>query len=151
IVQWRVPACRLGVALGRLLAIPLLAETARAYSLSGLATIPAWAHLVVLLGVPAIVGLAAAGARGSGAPWAPPGCPGRSASAWARRPPGRPAPRRPPSPCCWARPRWYSPPGWRPHWRGGGAPSAGRPPSRSTSSSRRRWGPVVPEAARAAP
>ena len=43
-----VPACLLGVALGRLLATPLLAETARAYSLSGLATIPAWAHLVVL-------------------------------------------------------------------------------------------------------
>ncbi len=57
-----VPACLLGVALGRLLATPLLAETARAYSLSGLATIPAWVHLVVLLGVPAIVGLAAAGA-----------------------------------------------------------------------------------------
>jgi putative ABC transport system permease protein len=57
-----VPACLLGVALGRLLATPLLAETARAYSLSGLATIPAWAHLVVLLGVPAIVGLAAVGA-----------------------------------------------------------------------------------------
>jgi putative ABC transport system permease protein len=57
-----VPACLLGVVLGRLLAAPLLAETARAYSLSGLATIPAWAHLVVLLGVPAIVGLAAVGA-----------------------------------------------------------------------------------------
>ncbi|HEU4422465.1 MAG TPA: ABC transporter permease, partial [Pilimelia sp.] len=57
-----VPACLLGVALGRLLATPLLAETARAYSLSGLATIPAWAHLVVLGGVPAIVGLAAVGA-----------------------------------------------------------------------------------------
>lgn len=57
-----VPACLLGVVLGRLLATPLLAETARAYSLSGLATIPAWAHLVVLLGVPAIVGLAAVGA-----------------------------------------------------------------------------------------
>src|SRR4029453_6073800 len=57
-----VPACLLGVALGRLLATPLLAETARAYSLSRLATIPAWAHLVVLLGVPAIVGLAAVGA-----------------------------------------------------------------------------------------
>jgi putative ABC transport system permease protein len=57
-----VPACLLGVTLGRLLATPLLAETARAYSLSGLATIPAWAHLVVLLGVPAIVGLAAVGA-----------------------------------------------------------------------------------------
>jgi putative ABC transport system permease protein len=57
-----VPACLLGVALGRLLATPLLAETARAYSLSGLATIPAWAHLVVLLGVPAIVGLAAVAA-----------------------------------------------------------------------------------------
>ena len=109
-----VPACLLGVALGRLLATPLLAETARAYSLSGLATIPAWAHLVVLGGVPAIVGLAAvaaaaragrlsavqaitvgrapaaAGASGSGAHWPPPGCPGRSASAWARRPPGRP-------------------------------------------------------------
>jgi putative ABC transport system permease protein len=112
-----VPACLLGVALGRLLATPLLAETARAYSLSGLATIPAWAHLVVLLGVPAIVGLAAvaaaaragrlsaaqaitsvappaaAGASGSGAHSPPPGCPGRSASAWVRRPPGRPAPR----------------------------------------------------------
>jgi putative ABC transport system permease protein len=50
------------VALGRLLATPLLAETARAYSLSGLATIPAWAHLVVLGGVPAIVGLAAVAA-----------------------------------------------------------------------------------------
>jgi putative ABC transport system permease protein len=57
-----VPACLLGVVLGRLLATPLLAETARAYSLSGLATIPVWAHLVVLLGVPAIVGLAAVGA-----------------------------------------------------------------------------------------
>jgi putative ABC transport system permease protein len=57
-----VPACLLGVALGRLLATPVLAETARAYSLSGLATVPAWAGLVVLLGMPAIVGLAAVGA-----------------------------------------------------------------------------------------
>ena len=57
-----VPACLLGVALGWLLATPVLAETARAYSLSGLATVPAWAGLVVLLGMPAIVGLAAVGA-----------------------------------------------------------------------------------------
>ena len=57
-----VPACLLGVALGWLLATPVLAETARAYSLSGLATVPAWAHLVVLGGMPAIVGLAAVGA-----------------------------------------------------------------------------------------
>ena len=57
-----VPACLLGVALGWLLATPVLAETARAYSLSGLATVPAWAGLVVLGGVPAIVGLAAVGA-----------------------------------------------------------------------------------------
>jgi putative ABC transport system permease protein len=57
-----VPACLLGVALGSLLATPLLAETARAYSLSGPASVPAWTHLVVLLGMPAIVGLAAVGA-----------------------------------------------------------------------------------------
>jgi putative ABC transport system permease protein len=57
-----VPACLLGVALGWLLTTPVLAETARAYSLSGLATVPAWAGLVVLLGMPAIVGLAAVGA-----------------------------------------------------------------------------------------
>jgi putative ABC transport system permease protein len=57
-----VPACLLGVALGRLLATPLLAETARAYGMSGAAMIPAWADMVVLLGVPAIVGLAAAAA-----------------------------------------------------------------------------------------
>lgn len=57
-----VPACLLGVALGRLLATPLLAETARAYGVSGAAMIPVWADLLVLLGVPAIVGLAAAAA-----------------------------------------------------------------------------------------
>jgi putative ABC transport system permease protein len=57
-----VPACLLGVTLGRLLATPLLAETARAYGVSGVAMIPAWADLVVLLGVPAIVGLAAVAA-----------------------------------------------------------------------------------------
>jgi putative ABC transport system permease protein len=57
-----VPACLLGVALGRLLATPLLAETARAYGVSGAAMIPAWADVLVLLGVPAVVGLAAAAA-----------------------------------------------------------------------------------------
>jgi putative ABC transport system permease protein len=61
-----VPACLLGVALGRLLATPLLAETARAYGVSGAAMIPVWADLLVLLGVPAIVGLAAAAAGGGG-------------------------------------------------------------------------------------
>jgi putative ABC transport system permease protein len=57
-----VPACLLGVTLGWLLARPLLAQTADAYAVSGPATIPAWADLVVLLGMPAIVGLAAVAA-----------------------------------------------------------------------------------------
>jgi putative ABC transport system permease protein len=57
-----VPACLLGVVLGRLLAEPVLAETADAYAVSGPATIPAWADLLVLLGVPAVVGLAAVAA-----------------------------------------------------------------------------------------
>lgn len=57
-----VPACLLGVALGRLLAVPLLAQTERAYDVSGVAAIPAWADLVVLLSIPAIVGLAAVAA-----------------------------------------------------------------------------------------
>ncbi|GAA5012200.1 ABC transporter permease [Actinopolymorpha pittospori] len=54
-----VPACLLGVLLGRLLATPLLAQTAEAYALSSPATIPAWVDLLVLLGVPVMVGLAA--------------------------------------------------------------------------------------------
>jgi putative ABC transport system permease protein len=54
-----VPACLLGVVLGRLLATPLLAQTNRAYAVSGPALIPAWIDLLVLLGVPAVVGLAA--------------------------------------------------------------------------------------------
>ena len=49
----------------------------------------------------------------------------------ARRPPGRPAPRRPSSPCCSARPQWCSPPGWRPHCPGCRPASAGPPPYRS--------------------
>jgi putative ABC transport system permease protein len=57
-----VPACLLGVALGRLLSTPLLAETNRAYDISSQTTIPAWVDLVVLLGVPAMVGLAAVAA-----------------------------------------------------------------------------------------
>jgi putative ABC transport system permease protein len=57
-----VPACLLGVTLGWLLATPLLAETNRAYGVSGATMIPAWAGLVVLGGVPAIVGLAAVAA-----------------------------------------------------------------------------------------
>jgi putative ABC transport system permease protein len=57
-----VPACLLGVALGQLLAIPLLAQANEAYTVSGPATIPAWVHVLVLLGLPAVVGLAAAAA-----------------------------------------------------------------------------------------
>ncbi|MGW5361429.1 FtsX-like permease family protein [Actinopolymorpha pittospori] len=54
-----VPACLLGVLLGRLLATPLLAQTAEAYALTSPASIPAWVDLLVLLGVPVMVGLAA--------------------------------------------------------------------------------------------
>jgi putative ABC transport system permease protein len=153
-----LPACVLGVGLGRLLAVPLLAETARAYGVSVPAMIPAWADLLVLAGVPAIVGLAAVGpaaragrlsavgaitvgrapaaaaASACGAPLPPPGCPGRSASGWAARRPGRPVPRRPSWRCCWGRPRWCWPPGWRRRCRGWRPPSAGRPPCRSRSS-----------------
>jgi len=57
-----IPVVVVGVVLGRLAAGPLLAETAQAYGLSGSASIPLWADLVILLGVPAIVGLAAVGA-----------------------------------------------------------------------------------------
>jgi ABC-type antimicrobial peptide transport system, permease component len=56
-----VPVVVLGVALGRLAAAPLLGETAQAYGLSGSASIPLWADLAVLLGVPMIVGAAAVG------------------------------------------------------------------------------------------
>jgi putative ABC transport system permease protein len=54
-----VPACLLGVALGRLLAGPLLARTNEAYEVAGPAEIPGWVDLLVLLAVPAVVGLAA--------------------------------------------------------------------------------------------
>lgn len=56
-----VPACLLGVALGRLAAVPLLARTAEAYDVPGATAVPAWVLLAVLLGVPVIVGLAALG------------------------------------------------------------------------------------------
>jgi putative ABC transport system permease protein len=56
-----VPACLLGVALGRVLATPLLAETAEAYGVSALAAIPTWVDLTVLLAVPVLVALAAVG------------------------------------------------------------------------------------------
>ena len=54
-----VPACLVGVVLGRLLASPLLAQTAEAYALASPAMIPAWVDLLVLAGVPMTVGLAA--------------------------------------------------------------------------------------------
>jgi putative ABC transport system permease protein len=57
-----VPACLLGVAVGRLIAMPLLAQTNEAYDVSGPARIPPWVDLVVLLGTPAVVGLAAVAA-----------------------------------------------------------------------------------------
>jgi putative ABC transport system permease protein len=56
-----VPACLLGVGLGRLLAQPLLADTAEAYDVPGSATVPGWTLLAVAVGVPVIVGLAALG------------------------------------------------------------------------------------------
>jgi putative ABC transport system permease protein len=56
-----VPACLLGVGLGRLLAQPLLADTAEAYDVPGSATVPGWTLLAVAVGVPVIVGLAAVG------------------------------------------------------------------------------------------
>jgi putative ABC transport system permease protein len=56
-----VPACLLGVVLGWLMAKPLLLQTAAAYHIPGAATVPGWTLLVVLLGVPVSVGLAALG------------------------------------------------------------------------------------------
>jgi putative ABC transport system permease protein len=56
-----VPACLLGVGLGRLLAQPLLADTAEAYDVPGAASVPGWTLVAVAVGVPVIVGLAALG------------------------------------------------------------------------------------------
>lgn len=54
-----VPACLLGVGLGNLLAVPLLAQTNEAFTVAGTATVPVWVDVLVLLGVPVVVGLAA--------------------------------------------------------------------------------------------
>jgi putative ABC transport system permease protein len=54
-----VPFCVAGAALGYAVSIPLLAQTASAYDLPGSTTVPVWAALVVLLGLPLVVGLVA--------------------------------------------------------------------------------------------
>jgi putative ABC transport system permease protein len=54
-----IPACLLGAVLGNLLALPLLDKTARAYDVSGSAGVPIWVDLLVVLGLPAVVGVAA--------------------------------------------------------------------------------------------
>ncbi|MEJ3748670.1 ABC transporter permease [Actinomycetes bacterium KLBMP 9797] len=54
-----VPACLVGVALGHLLALPVLAQAADGYGVAGAATVPPWVDALVLLALPAIVGLAA--------------------------------------------------------------------------------------------
>jgi putative ABC transport system permease protein len=56
-----VPATLLGTALGWLGARPLLADTARAYHVSGNGMVPYWALLCVLLGMPLLGALAALG------------------------------------------------------------------------------------------
>jgi putative ABC transport system permease protein len=48
-----------GVLLGNLLSLPLLAQTSRAYNESGQAVIPVWVDLVALAGVVAMLGVAA--------------------------------------------------------------------------------------------
>jgi putative ABC transport system permease protein len=57
-----LPAGLVGVGLGRLLSLPILAETAEAYDVPGATAVPVWVDLVVLLGVSGIVGLAAVAA-----------------------------------------------------------------------------------------
>jgi putative ABC transport system permease protein len=54
-----LPACLVGIGLGRLLSLPILAETAEAYDVPGATAIPVWVDLLVLLGLSATVGLAA--------------------------------------------------------------------------------------------
>jgi putative ABC transport system permease protein len=54
-----LPAALVGVGLGRLLSLPILAETAEAYDVPGATAVPAWVDLLVLVGVSGTVGLAA--------------------------------------------------------------------------------------------
>ncbi|GGM55142.1 FtsX-like permease family protein [Dactylosporangium sucinum] len=54
-----LPAAALGVVLGNLLALPLLAQTEEAYGLPGARIVPLWVSLAALVAVPVVVGLAA--------------------------------------------------------------------------------------------
>ncbi|MET7401955.1 ABC transporter permease [Dactylosporangium sp. NPDC005572] len=54
-----LPAAALGVVLGNLLALPLLAQTEEAYGIPGARTVPLWLSIAALVAVPLVVGLAA--------------------------------------------------------------------------------------------
>lgn len=54
-----VPAGVVGTALGYAVSFPILSQTAQAYGLPGSTSVPLWAVLVVLLGLPLIVGAVA--------------------------------------------------------------------------------------------
>ncbi|MEU4423783.1 FtsX-like permease family protein [Actinoplanes sp. NPDC024001] len=56
-----VPACLLGVLAGRLVSIPLLGQTERAYSTNSVPSVPLWVDLAVLAGGVILLVLAAAG------------------------------------------------------------------------------------------
>ncbi|MDT5026751.1 MAG: putative transport system permease protein, partial [Micromonosporaceae bacterium] len=52
--------CAVGTVLGNVLALPLLAQTNRAYDVAATATVPAWVDAVIIVGLPLITGVAAA-------------------------------------------------------------------------------------------
>ncbi|MFC7531839.1 FtsX-like permease family protein [Actinoplanes sp. GCM10030250] len=56
-----LPACLLGVVAGRLVAMPLLAQTESAYATNGKPSVPPWVDLAVLAGAVVLLTLAAAG------------------------------------------------------------------------------------------
>jgi putative ABC transport system permease protein len=52
--------CAGGIVLGNVLALPLLAQTNRAYDVAATATVPIWVDAVIIVGLPLITGVAAA-------------------------------------------------------------------------------------------
>jgi putative ABC transport system permease protein len=52
--------CAGGIVLGNVLALPLLAQTNRAYDVAATATVPVWVDAVIIVGLPLITGVAAA-------------------------------------------------------------------------------------------
>jgi putative ABC transport system permease protein len=51
--------CLAGVLLGNLMALPLLAQTSRAYDVSSTGGVPGWVDLLAVLGMPAVIAVAA--------------------------------------------------------------------------------------------